>query len=103
MRHFKINVSDLDVEFTCSEQDTVFDGLVRTSSGVIINGCHGGGCGVCKIEVLSGSYEAFGTMSCAHVSSEDRALGRVLACKIRPRDDIVINVIGKIKKLCASK
>jgi ferredoxin len=96
-RHFKINVSELDTEFTCSEQDTVFDALTRRNSGVIVNGCRGGGCGVCKVEVMSGVYEAFGTMSSAHVSSQDLAEGRVLACKIHPRGDIILKVVGKMK------
>jgi ferredoxin len=56
-------------------------------------GCRGGGCGVCKIEVVSGTY-VIGKMSRVHVSLEDEARGIVLACQVRPRSDLVVRPIS---------
>jgi ferredoxin len=56
-------------------------------------GCRGGGCGVCKIEVVSGRYVT-GKMSRAQVSPDDEARGIVLACQVRPRSDLVVRPIG---------
>ena len=52
-------------------------------------GCRGGGCGVCRVRVLSGEY-ATKRMSRAHVSEADEAEGVVLACRLLPASDIVV-------------
>jgi ferredoxin len=60
-------------------------------------GCRGGGCGVCKVQVLSGSYTKR-VMSREHVSEHDEAQGCVLACRVRPNSSIGLRVIGPMKK-----
>jgi len=52
-------------------------------------GCRGGGCGFCKVAVLSGDY-ACGKMSRVHVPPEVLAQGEVLACRIYPLTDLII-------------
>lgn len=52
-------------------------------------GCRGGGCGVCRIEVVSGDYRAK-RMSTRFVSEDDLANGIVLACRIHAETDLVI-------------
>ena len=64
-------------------------------------GCRGGGCGVCKVQITQGSYEAK-VMSQAHVSAEEQAQDIVLACRIMPHSDICLQVLGKMKeRVCA--
>lgn len=52
-------------------------------------GCRGGGCGVCKIQILEGSYST-GRMSAKHICPDDLAAGVVLACQTVPLTDIVV-------------
>ena len=66
-------------------------------------GCRGGGCGVCRIRILSGQYESK-KMSCKHVTGEDRERGIALACRIYPRGELRIEVLdtSSPQKLCAA-
>ncbi|MEP4189763.1 MAG: 2Fe-2S iron-sulfur cluster-binding protein, partial [Sneathiella sp.] len=68
----------------------------------IPSGCHGGGCGVCKVRVLSGRYHT-DTMSREHVSAEEEKEGIVLACRTYPQTDITVSVIGKLNKAVTRK
>lgn len=52
-------------------------------------GCRGGGCGLCRIRVLSGSYEAK-VMSKAHIGDLERRSNIVLACRIFPTSDMEV-------------
>ncbi len=54
-------------------------------------GCRRGGCGVCRVRVLSGEYDS-GPMSRAHVSAQDEAAGVVLACCIYARSDLSLRL-----------
>ena len=85
----------------CRASESLLEGLRRLGVGGIPVGCRGGGCGVCRVEVVSGRWEAFRPMSTDHVSVEDRAEGRVLACCIRPSEDLTIRAVGKIRKAIA--
>ena len=60
-------------------------------------GCRSGGCGVCKVQVVSGSYTKR-VMSRAHVSAEEEAAGLVLSCCIKPTSDLHLHVVGQMKK-----
>lgn len=83
--------------YACGEQETVLVGMERLGKRGIPVGCRGGGCGVCKIEVVSGRYNKR-RMSREHISAEDESCGRVLACRISPAEDLVIRVVGLMKK-----
>jgi ferredoxin len=95
-RH-KVVIDGCDQSFDCVESDSLLAGMVRMGRRGIPLGCRGGGCGVCKVEVVAGVYEVE-KMSRDHVSAEDERMGRVLACRVRPRSDIVLTVIGGMKK-----
>ncbi|WP_425500289.1 2Fe-2S iron-sulfur cluster-binding protein [Parvibaculum indicum] len=60
-------------------------------------GWSNGGCGICKIRVIEDAYEA-DVMSRQHVSEDDLREGQVLACRISPRSDLSVQVIGKMGK-----
>lgn len=55
-------------------------------------GCKGGGCGVCKSQIVTGSYSAK-RMSKAHVSEEDLEQDIVLACRVIPESDLTLVVL----------
>ncbi|MET4163513.1 ferredoxin [Marinobacterium sp. MBR-111] len=93
---FSIEIVDSDETFLCSSMQNVLEGMVRLGRRGIPSGCRGGGCGVCKIEVLQGHYRSK-KMSRSHIDENDIEHGRVLACRIYPESDLVIRVIGKMK------
>lgn len=93
---YQIKVSDSDDQFSCSDAESVLEGMHRTGHKGIPCGCRGGACGVCKVEILTGEY-ASKRMSSCHVNAEDLAARRVLACRIVPQSDIELRVIGKMK------
>ena len=92
-----IHIADSGESYRCAAGETLLAGMERLGKKGIPVGCRGGGCGVCKIEVVSGSYAAR-VMSRDHVSREDEAAGRVLACRVRPQSDMVLRVLGAMKK-----
>lgn len=83
--------------FVCAEGETALVAMAKTGRRGIPLGCRGGGCGVCKVEVLEGRYTKK-VMSRTHVSVEDELAHRVLACCISPESDLRINVIGKMQR-----
>lgn len=97
MKRYAVTIEDCDETFACGADQSVLNGMVHLGRRGIPAGCRGGGCGVCKVEVRTGRYEAQ-VMSRQHVSEDDLQAGRVLACRIRPLDDLRIRVIGKMKK-----
>lgn len=54
-------------------------------------GCRNGGCGKCKVRVVSGEYRT-GKMSRAHISEAEQAEGWVLACRLYPESDVVLEL-----------
>lgn len=96
MKH-AIYISGIDDVFYCSEDDSILCGLLKTGSSGIPAGCRGGGCGICKIQILSGEIETR-PMSSSHISRDDIAEGTVLACRAYPRSDIRLDVIGKLAR-----
>jgi len=65
---------------------------------LVPNGCHNGGCGVCKIKVHSGKYTTL-KMSRKHISEEEERNGVVLACRILPQSEMEIELIAEIKPM----
>jgi ferredoxin len=75
--------------FVCRPDESVLEAMGRHGMRAIAAGCHGGGCGVCRIRVLSGAVE-IRRMSRVHVSVEAEAEGVALACRTYARSDLVI-------------
>ncbi len=79
--------------FSCRADESVLAAMRRANAGPIRHGCHGGGCGVCKMRVVSGSYIAFQPMSRAHVTIEEAQCGYVLLCCIQPTSDLTLEQV----------
>lgn len=58
----------------------------------IFVGCRGGGCGVCKVKVVSGKYRT-AKMSRLKVSENEEVAGYALACRLYPLQDLVIELV----------
>ncbi len=93
----RVTVLDTDESYVCGRDESLLAAMVRLGRRGIPSGCHGGGCGICKIRVDVGTYRTR-IMSREHVSEEDKRAGRVLACRTYPRSDIRLKVLGKMRK-----
>ena len=97
MKH-EILIEDTGERFACDEQETVLNGMAKLGRKGIPVGCRGGGCGVCKVQVTSGSYEQTRNMSRQHVSVDEQEHGTVLACCIQAQSSLSLKVVGKLQK-----
>ncbi len=96
MKH-EILITDTGERYLCDENESVLVGMARLGRKGIPLGCRGGGCGVCKVEVVEGRYHAQ-VMSRAHIREEEIAAGQVLACRIRPQSPLTVRVVGGLRK-----
>ena len=83
--------------FTCARSQHLLTGMLSLGKRGIPSGCHGGGCGVCKVKIRQGQYDTL-PMSLQHVSCEEQVQGIVLACRTFPRSNLSLEVIGKLSK-----
>jgi len=90
-----IRVAGSDATYRCRADATVLQALSPVHHQKIRSGCHGGGCGVCRVQVLQGEYVT-GCMSRLHVSVEDEAKRITLACRTWPRSTLVVEPLGKL-------
>ena len=88
---FEIRVEGVERVFPCREGQTLLAALSPIHRLKIDSGCRGGGCGVCKVEVLEGEVE-MGAMSAAHVTEEDKARGVGLSCRMIPTSNVTLRV-----------
>ena len=74
----------------CSPEETVLSAILRSGARVFF-GCTGGGCGVCKIRLISGHLR-YGRYSAAALSEEERREWFFLSCQSRPLSDLTIQL-----------
>ena len=87
-----ISLSNRDSQFHCNEQQSLLHGVESQRIKAVQIGCRGGGCGVCKVRVLSGDYSSK-KMSRKHVSADELNQGLWLSCRIFPLSDMVIEAL----------
>jgi len=75
--------------FRCKAGQSVLKAMEQQGLKCVPVGCRGGGCGFCKITVLNGDFEC-GKMSRVHVPPEAIEQGEVLACRIYPQSNLII-------------
>lgn len=94
---YKVTLLDTGESYRCEEDRSLLKGMEQLGRKGIPVGCRGGGCGICKVEIVRGEY-ACKRMSREHVSVEDEARGVVLACRTSPRSDLDLRVLGKMQR-----
>ena len=97
MKHL-VKVEGTGQQFACGEDQHLLQGMRSFRIGVpvleaIPVGCRGGGCGICRIRILEGDYEAK-KMSRKHIPERDQAQGVVLACRVYPRSELTVEVLS---------
>ncbi|MCG7985238.1 MAG: 2Fe-2S iron-sulfur cluster-binding protein [Candidatus Thiodiazotropha lotti] len=96
MRH-RVTIENCSDSYPCSEQQTLLQGMEQLGKRGIPVGCRGGGCGVCRIQVTSGTFNK-AKMSRSVISEADESKRIVLACRCTPSSDLSISVAGKMEK-----
>jgi ferredoxin len=94
---FEITILDSGETFPCSSTQAILLAMVGLGRKGIPSGCHGGGCGVCKIQIVSGEV-SLKVMSLAHVSEQEQDSDIVLACRAIPCSDIQLTLKGLMRK-----
>jgi len=97
MQTYTITVSDTGDSYRCREDRSVLEGMEALGRKGIPVGCRNGGCGVCKVRIDSGLARRR-VMSRKHLSECEAGQGYALACRIYPQSDLVVSVVGRIKR-----
>lgn len=95
--HHQIRIEDTVETYPCSPDESLLRAMERLGRKGIPVGCRGGGCGVCKIRILSGKTSTR-RMSRAQVSEQEESEGYVLACRTFAESDIELTVVGTMQK-----
>ena len=96
MKNFNLTMKDNEKSFLGQESKHILDSMLLSSINKAPRGCHGGGCGVCKIKILSGEFTKL-SMSEKYISKDAEDAGFVLACRVFPKSNIEFEFIGKIQ------
>ena len=94
---FEVRIEDSGESYRCASSESLLHGMARLGKRGIPLGCQGGGCGVCRIQVVAGEIRVK-AMSRDHISADDEAKRRLLACRVFPESDVAVRVIGKLNK-----
>jgi len=94
---YQVEIRDTAERYPCGGEHSLLKAMAALGRKGIPSGCHGGGCGVCKVRITEGEVSTL-VMSCTHVSEEEKAQGYVLACRAFPRSDIALEVVGGMRK-----
>jgi ferredoxin len=96
LRH-TVLIEETGERFLCGAHESVLVGMERLGKKGIPVGCRGGGCGICIIEIVTGSFIKR-PMSRAFISESDEQNNYVLACRVKPTSDLTVRVLGKMRK-----
>jgi len=80
---------------TCGLDETVLTAILRSGATVMF-GCRGGGCGTCKMRLISGRVD-HGRCSAAVLPQEERKSGWILSCQARPLSDLTVELTAANK------
>lgn len=97
METYSVLIRETGETYICRGEETLLAGMVRLGKKGIPVGCCGGGCGICKMKLLSGHYITR-PMSRNHISVAEEQTGILLACRVYPRSNVCISLQGKLKR-----
>jgi CDP-4-dehydro-6-deoxyglucose reductase len=87
---YTITLLPMGEAMPCAPGETVLGAMLR--SGVrVYYGCTGGGCGVCKMCLISGHLD-YGRYSVAVLPEAERGEGFFLSCQAKPVSDLTIHL-----------
>lgn len=94
---YRITILDTGETYACRGSTTVLKAMTQLGRKGIPSGCHGGGCGICKVRVVSGFVTTL-PMSRSQVSEAEEAVGYALACRCYPCSDVDLKVVGRMQR-----
>ena len=94
----RVSVAQSGESFECATSESLLAGMLRLGRKGIPAGCVNGGCGVCKVRIVSGAVQSLGPVSRAHVSLDEEAQGYTLACRVAPTEAVQLEVAAKLRK-----
>lgn len=86
---YTVTIAGAHGVWACRADQTVIEAMRAAGRDDLAYGCRGGGCGACRVAVKTGHYVSL-PMSAAYVSPEQQKAGLVLACRIKPRGDLIL-------------
>jgi ferredoxin len=89
----RITVEGTDVAVEAYPGETVLETLRRTGNALRV-GCRRGGCAICKVEVLEGTFEYTRPIADKVLTDEEQAGGTCLTCRAVPTSDLVVSLKG---------
>lgn len=97
-----LSVGGSTLSFPCRRDTHLLAALLGAQRKEVPSGCHGGGCGVCKVRIINGDYHCL-PMSRQQVSPQELAEGYSLACRTFATSSVSIEVVGSLNKALKSK
>ena len=98
LRHIVVRLPDgRESTFDCRAEHTILAAMERCGNRSIPVGCRGGGCGTCRVRIVSGAYRC-GRMSVLHVDGAAAAAGFALACRLFAEEDLVIELAPRSRE-----
>jgi CDP-4-dehydro-6-deoxyglucose reductase, E3 len=89
---YTITLLPMGERLPCAPEETVLGAILRSGARVYY-GCTGGGCGVCKMRLMSGQLD-YGRYSVAVLSEAERREGFFLSCQAKPVSDLTIELMA---------
>ena len=87
---YTISLTPVGESFVCGPEETVLSAIIRSGAHVVF-ACRGGGCGTCKMRLLSGQVD-HGRCSADVLPEEEKRQGAFLSCQARPLSDLTIEL-----------
>lgn len=94
----RVSVTQSGDCFDCAPNESLLSAMLRLGRKGIPVGCVNGGCGVCKVRIVSGAVQPLGPVSRAHVSADEEAQGYTLACRVAPTEAVQLEVAARLRK-----
>jgi ferredoxin len=94
MNDYRIKVLPDDRTIIAKNNESILDTAIRNGVKIKV-GCKGGGCGICKIQVLEGDVDR-GHSARSVLPLHEMEEGYALACQTRPQSDLVISYQRKM-------
>ena len=87
---FTVTLNAVGDAILCGPEESVLAAILRSGARVVF-GCRGGGCGTCKMRLVSGQVE-HGRCSAAVLPDEEKQNGWFLSCQARALGDLTVEL-----------
>jgi CDP-4-dehydro-6-deoxyglucose reductase, E3 len=87
---YTITLSPVGGAVACAPGESVLGAILGAGASVVF-GCRGGGCGTCKMRLISGRVE-HGRCSAAVLPQEEKHYGWFLSCQARALSDLTVEL-----------